>query len=79
MIFSTQWDSNELIFGWDSVIKRVGGPILISEDDAVQLRVLVDHSAVEIFTGTGETLTTRCASISNEECDSPSDLKGHQL
>lgn len=59
MIFGTQWDRNTLSFGWDSVSKRIGGPIEISED-TVQLRVLIDHSAVEIFTGAGETLTTRC-------------------
>ncbi|BDA48086.1 Fructan 6-exohydrolase [Coccomyxa sp. Obi] len=58
VIFSTQWDRNALSFGWDSVSKRVGGPIQIHEH-AVQLRVMVDHSAVEIFTGSGETLTTR--------------------
>ena len=60
VIFSTQWDRNALSFGWDSVMKRVGGPIQM-HGDTVQLRVMVDHSAVEIFTGSGETLTTRCA------------------
>lgn len=56
--FSTELDSQSGAFGWGSITKRVGGEVHIA-DGAVDLRVLIDHSAVEIFTGCGQALTTR--------------------
>jgi len=39
--------------------RRVGGPLAMQPRDVLHLRILVDHSCVEVFTGTGEVLTTR--------------------
>lgn len=39
--------------------RRVGGPLAMQEDDVLHLRILIDHSCVEVFTGTGEVLSTR--------------------
>lgn len=39
--------------------RRVGGPLLMRPSDMLHLRVLVDHSCIEVFTGTGEVLSTR--------------------
>jgi sucrose-6-phosphate hydrolase SacC (GH32 family) len=39
--------------------RRVGGPLLMRPSDLLHLRVLVDHSCIEVFTGTGEVLSTR--------------------
>ena len=44
---------------WASATKRVGGQIRLDVAGGLKLRVLVDHSAVEVFTGGGEVLTTR--------------------
>jgi hypothetical protein len=44
---------------WGSATKRVGGRVHLAAAGAVTLRVLVDHSAVEVYTGSGEALTTR--------------------
>ena len=44
---------------WESAVKRVGGPVYLSKDGEVQLRVLMDHSVVEVFTGSGQALSTR--------------------
>ena len=44
---------------WASATKRVGGQIHMDDAGSVRLRVLIDHSAVEVFTGSGEVLTTR--------------------
>jgi len=38
---------------------RVGGPLSHDPRDPLRLRVLVDHSAVEVFASSGEVLTTR--------------------
>lgn len=39
--------------------RRVGGPLLMRPADKLHLRIFVDHSCVEVFTGTGEVLSTR--------------------
>lgn len=39
--------------------RRVGGPLLLRPRDALHLRIIVDHSCVEVYTGTGEVLSTR--------------------
>eukprot|EP00803_Ostreobium_quekettii_P007954 evm.model.scf_929.2 EVM.evm.TU.scf_929.2 scf_929:6204-10003(+) len=39
--------------------RRVGGNIDLRPGEPLQLRVLMDHSCVEIFTGTGDVLSTR--------------------
>ena len=58
--FSTQLDTSTQAFGWGSIVKRIGGEICAAEG-VVDLRVLIDHSAVEIFTGCGQALSTRCS------------------
>ncbi len=58
--FSTQLDTSTQAFGWESIVKRVGGEICAAEG-VVDLRVFIDHSAVEIFTGCGQALSTRYA------------------
>lgn len=41
-------------------MRRVGGPTeLAPGSDTCHLRVLMDHSCIEVFTGTGEVLSTR--------------------
>lgn len=39
--------------------RRVGGPLLMRPSDRLHLRIFVDHSCIEVFTGTGEVLSTR--------------------
>lgn len=39
--------------------RRVGGPLLMNPLDRLHLRIIVDHSCVEVYTGTGEVLSTR--------------------
>ncbi|KAL4420475.1 hypothetical protein ABPG75_010131 [Micractinium tetrahymenae] len=40
--------------------RRVGGPLpLMQANQPIHLRILVDHSCVEVYTGTGEVLSTR--------------------
>ena len=61
-IFPQQLDSNG---GFDAAasMRRIGGPIVMDKQrQGLHLRILVDHSAVEVFTGAGEALTTRFAS-----------------
>lgn len=58
VIFSNEWDSSTGRFGWDGIGKRVGGSIA-PLGDSVGLRVLIDHSLVEVFTDSGHALTTR--------------------
>ena len=51
-------------FDWDAPHRRVGGalaPAPAGSDGAVALRIYVDHSAVEVFTGGGQALATRRA------------------
>lgn len=37
----------------------MGGPLAMRSNDALHLRILLDHSCLEVFTGTGEVLSTR--------------------
>ncbi len=39
--------------------KRVGGSLAMEPNQALHLRIFVDHSSIEVFTGTGECLSTR--------------------
>lgn len=39
--------------------RRVGGPLLMRPSDRLHLRIIVDHSCIEVYTGTGEVLSTR--------------------
>ena len=56
--FSTELDSSSYAFGWKSISKTIGGDINIA-DGSVDLRILIDHSAVAIFTGWGQVRTSR--------------------
>ncbi len=56
--FSTELDAKSNVFGWSSITKATGGEVSVA-DGCVNLRVLIDHSAVEVFTGCGQALTTR--------------------
>lgn len=56
--FSTQLDTDSHAFGWTSVTKATGGEVSMA-DGSVALRILIDHSAVEIFSGCGQALTSR--------------------
>ena len=52
----------------DEAVKRVGGPTEHEGDADVHLRVLLDHSALEVYIGSGEVLSTRiyrCDGIDN--------------
>ena len=69
--YPTALDPVTLAFDWDASHRRVGGeltPLAVpgeggqaESDGAVALRILVDHSAVEVFTGNRQALATRCA------------------
>lgn len=69
--YPTALDPVTLAFDWDATHRRVGGeltplPVPVEDgqaesDGAVALHILVDHSAVEVFTGNGQALATRCA------------------
>jgi len=39
--------------------RRVGGPLAMTSTQTLHLRIFVDHSSIEVFTGTGECLSTR--------------------
>ncbi len=43
----------------DDTLRRVGGPTELEYGRDVHLRVLMDHSCIEVFTGSGEVLSTR--------------------
>ena len=43
----------------DETFRRVGGPTEHPEGADVHMRVLLDHSAVEVYLGSGEMLSTR--------------------
>lgn len=50
----------------DEATRRVGGPTEHAGDADVHLRVLLDHSALEVYIGSGEVLSTRiyrCAGL----------------
>lgn len=42
----------------DDGLRRVGGPVEMEPGD-VRMRILLDHSCVEVYLGTGEVLSTR--------------------
>ena len=51
--------TDSMAVDWGSASKRVGGRVHLEAAGAVSLRVMVDHSAVEVYTSSGEVLTTR--------------------
>ena len=56
----TEGDSRPPV--WASRLKTAGGPapdLLAPDTASIKLRILVDHSAVEVFTGGGAALATR--------------------
>ena len=55
-------DPDTMVFDHAAPMRRVGGRIR-TDSGAVTLRVLGDHSLVEVFTGCGRALGTRCASL----------------
>ncbi len=42
----------------DDGLRRVGGPVEMESGD-VHMRILLDHSCVEVYLGSGEVLSTR--------------------
>lgn len=51
---------SSMTFDPTKVVKSIGGPIsLPPSGDSLKLRILIDHSLVEVFTENGQTLTTR--------------------
>eukprot|EP01026_Neomeris_dumetosa_P059679 TRINITY_DN5578_c0_g2_i1.p2 TRINITY_DN5578_c0_g2~~TRINITY_DN5578_c0_g2_i1.p2 ORF type:complete len:297 (+),score=49.88 TRINITY_DN5578_c0_g2_i1:37-891(+) len=47
-------------FAWNSPqARRIGGPLSHDPSEPLQLRVLIDHSCIEVYTGSGEVLSTR--------------------
>ena len=59
MVFPTKLGSDSMTFDAEADMKRVGGPVRLQTAREVQIKVYVDHSAVEVFMSTGEALTTR--------------------
>ena len=39
--------------------RRIGGPVAMNLGDPVRMRLLVDHSCIECYLGSGEVLSTR--------------------
>lgn len=53
-------DATSGTFDAEKVVKRIGGPVTLpASGDSCKLRILFDHSLVEVFTEMGQTLTTR--------------------
>lgn len=69
VVFPTFLDSRSMSFDAQAAMKRIGGPVRLQNLQEVQVKVYVDHSAVEVFLSSGEALTTRyglaaaCASL----------------
>ena len=60
MIAPDNLDQSSITFDPTKVVKSIGGPISLPPNgDSLKLRLLIDHSLVEVFTGIGQTLTTR--------------------
>lgn len=57
--FPRSVDASTQGFDHAAPMRRIGGTV--DADEAVDLRILVDHSLVEVFTGCGRALSTRCA------------------
>lgn len=56
------------MFDANADMKRIGGPVRLQNVQQVQIKVYVDHSAVEVFISSGEALTTRYASQAVDGC-----------
>ena len=56
--FPRSLDSSTQAFDHAAPMRRIGGAV-DSSSGSVDLRVLVDHSLVEVFTGCGRALSTR--------------------
>lgn len=53
-------DSASMTFEPAKSVKSIGGPIYLpAGGNALTLRILIDHSLVEVFTEMGQALTTR--------------------
>lgn len=53
-------DKETMTFDSTKTVKSIGGPIQLPGDgNSLTLRILIDHSLVEVFTEMGQTLTTR--------------------
>lgn len=53
-------DPMSMTFDPTKSVKEIGGPIFLPPGgDSLTLRILIDHSLVEVFTELGQTLTTR--------------------
>ncbi|KAK9839842.1 hypothetical protein WJX81_005428 [Elliptochloris bilobata] len=62
VVYPTVLHADTLAFDWDAPHRRIGGalaPPPVDGDGSVALRIFVDHSAVEVFTGAGQALATR--------------------
>lgn len=42
----------------DDGLRRVGGPVAPASNE-VHMRILLDHSCIEVYLGSGEVLSTR--------------------
>ncbi len=65
MVYPTALHADSRCFDWDAPHRRVGGALAPppGEGGALGLRILVDHSAVEVFTDGGQALATRHAAF----------------
>lgn len=59
IVFPTTLDNRSMSFDAQADMKRIGGPVRLQNLQEVQVKVYVDHSAVEVFLSSGEALTTR--------------------
>jgi sucrose-6-phosphate hydrolase SacC (GH32 family) len=60
VIAPSNLDTQTMTFDPDQVVKTIGGPVVLPPNGkSLQLRILIDHSLVEVFTEFGQTLTTR--------------------
>ena len=59
VLYPTLLHTQSCTFDWGQLARSVGGSIDMKSDKHVQLRILIDHSAVEVFASSGEALATR--------------------
>ena len=59
-------DTSTMTFDRSKLVNSIGGPVHFGDKPtSLQLRILIDHSVVEVFTEHGQVLSTRvyCADI----------------
>lgn len=60
VVYPTEFDPASMVYSLSDTTRRTGGAIdFQSNFRRIELSIFVDHSLVEVFTGTGDALATR--------------------